>query len=159
MIEKIKQYPDPILTTRCDPVDLDDPKTRFLGQRLLNACLADTKGRLAVAAPQIGVAKRAFAFNLIGIPDRPEGIFRKGVVYNPVITAVSDHTDSVREGCLSLKKPVVVRRPVEITLDYVNGKKEVVTGMVLTGMLARIFQHEIDHLNGVLITDHAMRAA
>lgn len=104
---------------------------------------------VGLAAPQVGVNRRLIIVQRFDQPDRP---FQ--VIVNPEITAVSDSVWEMPEGCLSI--PGIrdtVCRPWQISLKYrcLNGKEYSET---VTGFTARIFQHEIDHLNGILITDH-----
>lgn len=76
-------------------------------------------------------------------------------VFNPKITKVSKDEDDMEEGCLSVLRTFgTVRRPTTIWIEYQDavGKK---TKGKIQGFLARVFQHEIDHLNGVLFTDKA----
>ena len=100
------------------------------------------KGGLGLAAPQVGVSLRLFVTD---IPDD-----KKRVFINPKITSTSAMTCSMEEGCLSFPGiyfPVV--RPEGVMLEYYdeNNKKQ---GMWTSGMLARVIQHEYDHLDGIL---------
>jgi peptide deformylase len=102
------------------------------------------KKALGIAAPQIGISKRFFVM-------RPGVLW--WVCFNPVITESTGELVAQDEGCLSL--PSVrkrVTRPSSITVEFFNEKwiKETYN---LTGLNARVFQHELDHLNGVLISD------
>lgn len=156
MLDKIRKYPDPILEKECEEVEFD-AKARFLAKRLM-ACLdVDRKHRLAVAAPQIGVLKRAFSFNLNNFADdvfEAELHKLKSVAFNPSISAVGSAMRTVEEGCLSFRKPRKVRRPDGITVEFYDYKGER-TELKLLGMASRVFQHEIDHINGILIIDRA----
>lgn len=100
---------------------------------------------LGMAAPQIGIFKRAFVARI-------RNKFRPFV--NPRITKASQEETSLMEGCFSVRDLYgQVMRSSEIEIEYqdVFGKK--VIGK-LKGLPAKIFQHELDHLNGVLFIDH-----
>lgn len=97
---------------------------------------------LGLAAPQIGVNARAFVM-------RSEQIIG---VFNPRIVDRSTETIVLEEGCLSYPNLFVkIRRPKKIRARYTLPDGETVT-RVFDGMTARVFQHETDHLNGLLFT-------
>ena len=108
---------------------------------------------VAIAAPQIGVAKRMFL-----IEDQSgseEERFPTIIAINPKITKVSKKTHVVGEGCLSVPKLYgVVKRHTNVTLQASDehGKK---FSRGAGGLLAQIIQHECDHLDGTLFTDRA----
>ncbi len=98
-----------------------------------------------LAAPQVGRTERVCLASI-----------RKKMtpLINPIITWKSEETDVMEEGCLSLPEIWLnVTRPTDIVLTYLtpgNKKRE----MKLSGFDARVVQHEVDHLDGILITDH-----
>lgn len=100
---------------------------------------------IGLAAPQVGKNIRLFIVQLEE---------EKGMVFiNPEIIRTSDEQCTMEEGCLSIPKIYEkVVRPKEITLQYMdlNGKKQLIQA---GGLLARVIQHEYDHLNGVLFVD------
>lgn len=101
---------------------------------------------IGLAANQIGLNLSLFVVKV----DR-----KTHAIFNPLVTRVSKEEDEMEEGCLSIpNKFGIVRRPVTvwITGQDAHGKKIMATH---TGLLARVFQHEIDHLNGILFTDRA----
>ena len=104
---------------------------------------------IGLAAPQVGVLKRAFVVDL-GRDDEHAPIY----VVNPEIVWRSDATNVAEEGCLSLPKQfgdVVRFDQVHVRhLDRAGAVQEIAA----EGLLARCLQHEIDHLNGVLFVDH-----
>jgi len=107
----------------------------------------DQKG-VGIAAPQVGINRRLI---LVQRFDKAEKPFE--AIINPEITAHSDSLHSLTEGCLSI--PVIreeVSRPWSITVKYQDTTGKTITESV-SGYTARIFQHEIDHLNGVLFND------
>jgi peptide deformylase len=103
---------------------------------------------LGLAAIQIGVPKRLFVYDDSEKQDNPR------VLINPVITAISDERALIDEGCLSfpgLYRPVERSAKVTITgLDHEGQPVEVTAD----GLLARVIQHEIDHLDGINFVAH-----
>lgn len=109
---------------------------------------------VAIAAPQIGVSKRLF---IIEDQSEERDTLPSLVALNPKILKVSKKTHIVGEGCLSLPDlygevkrhtNVTMRASDELGKSYQRGAG---------GLLAQIFQHEIDHLDGILFTDRAMK--
>ena len=100
---------------------------------------------LGIAAPQVGTSLRLCLANING---------KMTPLINPEITWSSDETSTMEEGCLSLPKiNVDVERSVEITVRYTDEKGNE-QDRHLHDLDARVVQHEIDHLNGVLIVDY-----
>jgi hypothetical protein len=100
---------------------------------------------IGLAAPQVGKNIRLFIVKL----EEDNGM----VFINPEIIRTSDEQCSMEEGCLSIPKVYEkVIRPKDVTVQYmgINGKKQLIQA---TGLLARVIQHEYDHLNGVLFVD------
>lgn len=114
---------------------------------------------LGLAAPQVGRTERIFVVDLLPIADdlRAEGIEvpdQPMVFINPEITWESSATSKFEEGCLSI--PDVresVRRPDRVQVEYLDRDFEE-QSYEMSDMLARVVQHEYDHLEGVLFTDH-----
>ena len=108
---------------------------------------------VAIAAPQIGVAKRMFL-----IEDQsgsPEERFPTIIAINPRITKTSKKTHVVGEGCLSVPKLYgVVRRHTNVTIEALDEHGNTFTRGA-GGLLAQILQHECDHLDGTLFIDRA----
>lgn len=105
---------------------------------------------IGLAANQIGIAKRVFVIGSRRIEGFPEPF----AVFNPVITEVSEEQSLDKEGCLSypdlwlsIKRPSVIQVSFQ---DSLGNTHEV--GM--SGLIARCFQHELDHLNGVCFVDN-----
>jgi peptide deformylase len=141
-IRPIRLLGDPVLRTPADPVTVFDAELRALVRDLLDT-LTGLPGRAGVAAPQIGVGLRVFAYGADG---------HVGHLVNPVITARSGEQDG-DEGCLSIPGLAFpTPRALEATAVGVDehGEPVTVTG---TGLLARALQHEVDHLDGVLYVD------
>lgn len=114
----------------------------------------DKEGGIGLAAPQIGLLKRVFIMDTTSLESENNFEDRfKRVVINPRIVNTSAKTNYYREGCLSfpnLFEDVV--RPETIWVQYLNDEFKSIERQ-LNGIEARIFQHEFDHLNGVLFID------
>lgn len=135
-------YGEKILTQKCKPVrKIDDELCQTLDKMIP---FMRTNGGAGLAAPQIGIQKRFFVMNA-------KDKVRK--VINPEILSCGTATMEEFEGCLSIpgihKK---VSRPRRITVRYRNELGEVIEEE-LKDYPARVFQHEFDHLEGILFTD------
>ena len=138
----IRLFGDPILTSTTDPVDVGAPRTRELVADLLDT--VKLPGRAGVAANQIGVGLRAFSYNIDG---------SVGYLLNPRLVKVWGEPEDMSEGCLSVpgeRYPLL--RADTATLSALNISGENYT-IHAEGWLARIFQHEFDHLDGTLYVD------
>ncbi len=139
-----------ILRSKAEPVEKITPEIRELIRKMKK--IMKTNNGVGLAAPQIGVNKQIFVAELL-YEGEEDGIFYAAV--NPKITNVSKEKEKLEEGCLSLPKLYgEVSRAKKIQVEYLNemGKKK---RLKASGLLARIFQHEIDHLNGGLFIDKA----
>lgn len=118
----------------------------------MKASLATQKDGVALAAPQIGKSLQIFVVSPI-IFDNPQN---HNLVYiNPQIIYESEKTKWLDEGCLSCRwKLGQVERHVEVSIRAYNDKGELFEETA-TGLLAHIFQHETDHLHGILFVDKA----
>ncbi len=142
---RIVSYPDPILRQKARPVEVIDDTVRQVAKRMLQL-MHDAPG-IGLAAPQVGLPWRLFVANPTGDP-RDDQVF-----INPELQIVGRRTDDAEEGCLSLPNiRADIRRPVAITIRALDeyGKPFEMTSDDLP---ARIWQHETDHLDGVLILD------
>lgn len=141
---KILTVPNPILTTKSKPVEQIDGEVLNLIPEMIQACRA-AQG-IGLAAPQIGKLIRLCIINLEHIGIAPFALI------NPKISRRSWKKIDMEEGCLSIPGIFgVVRRPEKITVKATapNGKS---ASFKADGLLARVIQHEIDHLDGVLFT-------
>ena len=149
---QIRLFGDPVLKERSAPVTVFDATLARFGDDLLETMRAAPG--VGLAAPQVGVLKRVFAFD-VGV-DEDTGEHPFGVAVNPVIT----HREGEQlgeEGCLSF--PGIYfecSRAMEVTVaaQDVRGQPLELHGQ---GLLARVFQHEIDHLDGVLFIERLSR--
>lgn len=141
-LPQIRLFNDPVLRTVAEPVTEFDRSLRDL-VKSLNSLLRAGTGRAGLAAPQIGVPLRVIAFNLDG---------KAGHLVNPRLE-VSERTIVADEACLSAPG---LWWPLERSFAAVargrdmHGKPVTVRAV---GMLARVLQHEVDHLDGVLFSD------
>ena len=142
-LAQIRQYGDVVLRMKANEVaDFDDDLRRLVER--MTALMHDAQG-VGLAATQVGVLRRLFVFE----PDE-EG---PRVIVNPVVAERSDETEPDDEGCLSLQG---VKIPVDrATRLVLEGKDEngADVRFELEGYGARVAQHELDHLDGVLIID------
>ena len=141
---KVRLYPDPILKVKALPLSQFGPaEQKFFDDMIETMHVEDGVG---LAAPQVGVSKRV----LIACPTVKRG--EEYVIVNPEILESSGR-EAGAEGCLSL--PGVqgeVARAKKIKLRYQDRKGEVITAE-LKDFFARIIQHEMDHLDGILLID------
>jgi peptide deformylase len=143
-LAQIRQYPDPVLRMQAREVGEFDGDLEKLVERLEHL-LREASG-LGLAATQIGVLRRVFVF----LPD-PEA--EPVALVNPRFSATSEERESDTEGCLSLQGVVIpVERHASLMLEGKSPAGEDVR-LELDGLPARIAQHELDHLDGVLILD------
>jgi peptide deformylase len=143
-LAQIRQYPDPALRMKAKPVEEFDDDLRRLVDRM-KALMADAVG-VGLAATQVGILRRLFVF------DRADGDGAAALA-NPVIVERSEEVETADEGCLSLQGVLV---PVERTVTVrIEGKDERGNDVSydLEANPARCVQHELDHLDGVLILE------
>lgn len=148
-------YPNPILHKRAKPVEKVTPEIAKLMEDMAETMYADAG--VGLAAPQVGISKRVIVVD-VGI-ELPDGSKRKHLVSlaNPEI--VSSHGEiEWEEGCLSVPEfRIKVKRLAKIVVKGLNkANKEV--EIMADGLFAVAFQHEIDHLNGLLLIDRASKA-
>ena len=143
-LAQIRQYPDPALRMQAREVEQFDDDLARLAERMLRL-MADANG-VGLAANQIGVVRRIFVFH-------PDAESDPVVVVNPVIVDRGDETAVDEEGCLSMQGvQVPVERATTIRLEGrdVAGNE---LALDLSDLGARVAQHELDHLDGVLVLD------
>ena len=104
---------------------------------------------IGLAANQIGLTKNVFVMGSTNIPGFPEPF----AVFNPKILSKSSETELFKEGCLSFPGLWLnIQRPKNITVEYQNSKGDLIEAE-MNGLIARCFQHEFDHLNGICFVD------
>lgn len=146
----IVKHPDTALRQQSSRVDVFDDELVSLVSEMVETMYVE-RG-VGLAAPQVGVNKRIVVID----PSCGERAHELLVMVNPVILQLSDDRGIAEEGCLSLpgKKFIVIRSDT-IVVEYVgvSGTRNV---LECHGDLARIVQHEIDHLDGIIISDRAV---
>jgi len=147
-LRHIRAYGDPVLRTKARPVDRFDAGLRDEIRRM--AVLMHDAIGVGLAAPQVGVSHRLLVYRV-----DPEGPVQ--VLANPELEWSSKDKDWMEEGCLSLPAVhVEVERPVHIRVTAQDERGEPVL-VEASGFEARVIQHEMDHLDGVLILDRTTR--
>lgn len=147
MIRTILTYPDPELKKKSAPVTVINDKIRELVADMAET-MYDAPG-VGLAAPQIGVHQRVIVIDVAGKDEAPDLI----VAINPVIIHAEGEAYE-EEGCLSVPKySANVRRHARVVVKALNLEGEEVTWKA-DELLAIAFQHEIDHLDGILFIDH-----
>ena len=145
-VDKIRLYGDPVLRKVSEPVTEVDDEIRDLLGRLIDT--VEDAGGLGLAAPQIGVSKR-----VIVVVDIDEAGQRSHfLLINPEIVSACGE-EAAEEGCLSVPEIYAkVRRAQSLVLKGIDGEGREVE-VEASGLGARAFAHEIDHLDGVLFVD------
>ena len=148
-LAQVRQYGDPVLRASARPVDVFDDELRSEVARM-GALMNDSLG-IGLAATQVGILHRLLVYRVE--PDAPVN-----ALVNPVIEFSSDEEEWAEEGCLSLPAVhVEVERAVFVRVRAMDEHGEDVV-VEASGLEARVIQHEVDHLDGVLILDRAPRA-
>ena len=146
-IRKILKFPDQDLRIKAKPVETFDEELKALTDDMFET-MHSVNG-IGLAATQIGVAKQVAVIDIS--PEKNEPL----VIVNPVIQILDpSKTEDYDEGCLSVPGFFEkISRPSDIKLTYqdLNGKKQEIKP---EGLLTKVVQHELDHLNGRLFVDH-----
>ncbi|CAN5747274.1 hypothetical protein BH24ACT25_BH24ACT25_08910 [soil metagenome] len=144
----VRRFGDPVLKSRATDVDRFDEALRAQVSRM-GGLMRDALG-VGLAAPQLGVSQRVLVYGLGA--DAP-----LIALVNPEVEWTSEDTETMEEGCLSIPAVHVdVERPMHVRVSAVD---EAGAGRMVeaSGLEARVIQHEIDHLDGVLILDRVSR--
>jgi len=140
--------PDPLLRTVSRPVEGVDDRIRRLADDMI-ATMYDAPG-IGLAGIQVGVPLRLFVLDI----SRDEEARDPRVFVNPQIVQRSDETALHEEGCLSIPEYYAeVERPARLTVQALDRDGQPFE-LEADGLLARVIQHEYDHLDGVLFIDH-----
>jgi len=143
-LAQVRQYGDPVLRATALPVEVFDDELRTEVARM-GALMNDSLG-IGLAATQVGILHRLLVYRVE--PDAPVN-----ALVNPVIEFSSDDEEWAEEGCLSLPAVhVEVERAVFVRVRAMDEHGEDVV-VEASGLEARVIQHEVDHLDGVLILD------
>ena len=145
-LAQIRQYPDPVLRMRANEVEDFDDSVSSLVERM-TALMQEARG-VGLAAPQVGVLRRVLVYQT---SDEDPVV----ALVNPTVVSTSEEREAAEEGCLSLGAATVVvpvERSTSLTVQGTDPAGEPVT-VEAEGLEARGIQHELDHLDGVLIVD------
>jgi peptide deformylase len=147
-LAQIRQFGDPVLRMQAQEVTEFDDDLRRLVDRMVSL-MHDAQG-VGLAGTQVGILRRLFVF-------QADADAEPQAIVNPVITDRSQDADTDDEGCLSLQGVLVpVERATRLTLEGKTPAGEDMR-LELDGLAARVVQHELDHLDGVLIIDRTDR--
>lgn len=145
---KIVRYPHPALRVKAKPVTAIDADVQKAAAQMVE--LMYRSEGLGLAAPQVTLDYQMIVLNPIGEADRPD---MEVVAINPVIVESKGGTVNDREGCLSFPGLYQnVRRSKTVTVQFYNLKGELCQATA-HDLAARVWQHEIDHLQGTLFID------
>lgn len=159
---KIVQRENEVLRKKAEEVpvsEINSPKIQKVIKRMKEALAGEEDG-VAIAAPQIGELLRIFvvsgrAFSIIKRLENSKTVFPDMIFINPIITKLSKEKKEMEEGCLSVRWLYgKVKRAKQATVEAYDETGELFKRGA-SGLMAQIYQHEIDHLNGILFTDTA----
>jgi peptide deformylase len=149
-LAQIRQYPDPVLRMKADEVTQFDDDLRRLVERMTE--LMHHASGVGLAGTQVGTLQRVFVL-------QPHAEDEPRALVNATIAERSDETQSEAEGCLSLQGvSVPVERALRVTITGKDERGEDVR-IELEEHAARVAQHELDHLDGILILDRTTAEA
>ncbi|MGI8427957.1 MAG: peptide deformylase [Solirubrobacteraceae bacterium] len=147
-LARVRQFGDPVLRTRARPVERFDD-TLVAEVERMGELMSDALG-VGLAATQVGVVHRVLVYRVA----QQASI---AALVNPEIEWSGREQETIEEGCLSLPTVLVdVERPIHVRVRAFNELGERIL-VEASGLEARVIQHEIDHLDGVLILDRAPR--
>jgi peptide deformylase len=147
-LAKVVKFGDPVLKSAASPVSSFGPELRAEVERMI-AIMRDGMG-VGLAATQLGVLRRLLVFQA-GTDGEPTALV------NPVVEWSSEQASIAEEGCLSLPRVSMdVERALHVRVSGRDAEGEAIE-LEASGLEARILQHEIDHLDGVLILDRTSR--
>ena len=158
--ESIVQSNNPVLRAHAKTVPVKDITSQKIQKVIsdMKEIMATQKDGVAIAAPQIGESLCIFVVSdkVLREADADYKSIGKDLVFiNPIITKLSRDKHDVEEGCLSVRwKYGKVRRSIKASIKAYNENGELIERGA-SGLLAQVFQHEVDHLNGILFIDTA----
>ncbi len=147
-LAQVVQFGDPVLKSKALPITAFDDALKAEIERM-GALMADSLG-IGLAATQVGRLRRLLVYRVEG-----EGPIQ--ALINPELQWASKEQEVFEEGCLSLRGVAVdVERPIHVRVTALDAEGEPLL-IEASGLEARVIQHEMDHLDGVLIIDRAPR--
>jgi peptide deformylase len=155
-VRTVVTYPARVLKGLAGPVGAIGQRERQLASDLVETMYA-SPGCVGLAAPQLGVASRAFALDVSVMRKPPAGNHGLVVLFDPEVL-LADGSELRREGCMSVPDYTCdVRRATSVLVRGITPEGEVRV-VEAEGFEARAFQHELDHLDGLLILDRVASA-
>jgi peptide deformylase len=152
---EIITLPDPVLRRKARKVTEINKDTQTLIDNMVETMRAAPG--VGLAAPQVNISERIIVVEYDEDDEDEDSPKKLYIFVNPEITAVSEEKEMGIEACLSIPGLAgEVERNFEITIKGLNRRGQP-TRLKASGWLARIFQHEIDHLDGVVFTDRAVK--
>jgi peptide deformylase len=145
-LAQVRQYPDPVLRMQAREVEALDESVAALVERM-SRLMEEARG-VGLAAPQLGILRRILVYQ--AAEEAPVS-----ALVNPRLVSSTDERTVEEEGCLSLGAATIVvevERPVGVTIEATTPAGEPVR-IEAEGLEARVLQHELDHLDGVLTID------
>lgn len=150
-IRPVRVYGDPVLRRKSAPVTAAPESVRELVTDMFDTMYHEPG--IGLAAPQIGVSMRVVVVAAVPDDDDGKNVGRPFAMLNPVLVSRSDDTTRFEEGCLSVPDiNETVERPRAIRFRYTSLDGDALERDA-AGLLARVVQHELDHLDGVLFVD------
>ncbi len=154
-IREIVTVPNPVLRRKAHPVEKFDDELQVLISDMIETMRAAPG--VGLAAPQVGISERVIVVEYTTDEEDETALKKLFAVVNPEIKVISEETELGVEGCLSVPGLLgEVERPLKVTIKGLNRQGQP-TRIKAQGWLARIFLHEVDHLEGVVFTDRAGR--
>ena len=145
-LAQVRQYPDPVLRMKARKVEAFDESVAALVERM-SRLMGEARG-VGLAAPQLGILRRVLVYQ--AAEEEPVS-----ALVNPRLVSATEEGAVEDEGCLSLGAATVVvevDRPLGVTVEASTPKGEPVR-IEAEGLEARVLQHELDHLDGILTID------
>jgi peptide deformylase len=147
-LSHVRKFGDPVLKTKARNIDRFDDSLRLEIERM--ARLMNDAFGVGLAATQVGTLNRVLVYRVL-----PQGSVM--ALINPEVEWKGKETETMEEGCLSLPAVLVdVERPIHVRVRAQDQDGEPIV-VEASGLEARVIQHEIDHLDGVLILDRTSR--
>jgi peptide deformylase len=145
MVREVRVLGDPVLRAKAEPVAGATAELRALIDDMFETMYAEEG--VGLAAPQVGISDRVIVID----PRLPD--VAPFALLNPVVVESSEEVDRGEEGCLSLPGlKDIVERPARVIVEGLSPDGDEVR-LPADGLLARVLQHEVDHLNGILFID------
>ncbi len=154
-LRQIVTLPDPVLRHKARPVTRFDAELQTLIDDMIETMRAAPG--VGLAAPQVGIAERVIVVEYAQDEEQEDAPKKLYVMVNPEIKTASEETEDGIEGCLSVPGwQGEVERALTVTVKGQSRRGQPMK-VKAKGWMARIFQHEIDHINGVVFTDRAKK--